>query len=345
MSIINHAKNYRTTDMRDCNTKSLKDECKKHLNYMYQFQKGIESITLKEFLEYKFDKHWKIVDLDVSFDAMLTYAIVYAQYDIQKFHDIYDKIKLQDKQKYKYCIKPEPDLEIVGDWLTSPLHMIKLYMGLMWEEEKSKDSKGKLHNKEYVNLFNKTSNKHLLYAPAGSWENYCQKNIDVIWNSFDGKAKRFLNNTFMAGNFIPMLKYINPCRCNFNNDTLDSLLWKMYCCFQLSKDSEKLENYIKNAFTGKYAKLAISNVKKWMEIFNYSWDDFLSANDLTMAVGKNKIPLSLQSGETITINIGGKYDPEPQNFADCLRFFDNFNLIIETRTEKIWTRINKWKKF
>ena len=90
--------------------------------------------TLKDWLEYKFSKLNKknVGDLDVSEWAMVVYAIELITYQSDKYANVIQNIELQNNEKSKFSIKINPEMR--GDWLTSPLHIIKTYMGLMWEE-------------------------------------------------------------------------------------------------------------------------------------------------------------------------------------------------------------------
>ena len=315
--------------------------------YLAQF-KDIDSNSnwLKNWLEYKFpqltaENCYGKADLDVSLMAVISYCRVLGQCGLNADFAL-DNIEEFDKDKYHINVKNYP--KFAGDWLTSPLHIIKLYMGLMWEKERSDSATEK---ESYVALYSKTTRAHLLYAPRDTWEKYCYDNADVIWNSFDDTAKKFLINTLSAGNFICMPVYINPCRCTQfgGDDTVDTLLRKMYCCFELSKDSKSLEEYLDKAFVGSYQENARKNVVAWMKLFDNSWDRFIECNLLQKSVVKSNghygKPLDLRTGQEIKLETGESYSPTPKSYEECLAMMKNYNEIIEWRTGNIIDCLNK----
>ena len=295
--------------------------------------------ALKNWMEYKFPdltgRKYGYGDLDVSAEAIITYAIELNQYK-KEYCNVREKIELQNNSFEKYRIVFEPELR--GDWLTSPLHILKIYMGLLWE---SIHTEKKVELKEYKNLFTATTKKHLLYSPKGNWEYYIYKNVDIIWKAFHDEAKEFMQNVVKAGNFIMMPVYINPCRCKKfgDDDTFDTLMWKMFCCFQLKKDNLELEKYIKLSFSGQYEKEARENVIKWMRIFNNSWDEFVTANCLEFAVECNGKqygrPIDFRTGKIIDIKLGEVYNPLPCNLNECIIMMRNYNECVQKRTSAI----------
>lgn len=321
---------------------------KKYLNYLSQFDEEEQQNYLKKWMEYKFsnlreNKDIQYSDLDVSKMAIITYYQELNQFDEKKYGNNHVTIVNQGDHM-KYSLKLETGLEMRGDWLTSPLHIIKLYMGLLWENMMETDG---TTNEEYISLYQKTTRKHLLYAPKGTWEKYCYENIDIVWNSFDDVAENFMTNVVLAGNFISMPIYVNPSRCKSfgGDDTLDTLLWKMYCCFKLSNNRSKLDTYLASAFRGKNEIEARKNVCLWMEVFNNSWNDFVKYNYLTDAVehegdiyGK---PIDLRSGKVINLEIGDEYNPEPKDIKECREMLNNYNILVSKRTSDIYNLFKK----
>ena len=318
---------------------------RKYLNYLYQFDENMDMENIfKSWLEYKYPKlTTKGIngDLDVSLMAVITYCKELSSYD-KSYSDILNKIEMQ-KEENKFQIRLDDNMEMRGDWLTSPLHIIKLYMGLLWEKEKKQEKSEKV---QFVNLFDRTTRAHLLYAPVGTWEEYCYKNSDIIWDSFDDEAKEFLLNTISAGNFIMMPIYINPCRCmSFGgDDTVDTLLWKMYNCFNLKNEEDKFNDYLKNAFSGNKAEEARKNIVYWMNIFNNSWDTFVKYNFLEGFVkyngGQFGRPIDLRSGKEIDLDIGEKFSPMPRDIAEFKNMFINYNKYVEARKNKIYELVS-----
>lgn len=291
---------------------------------------------LKEWLEYKFPKlvgRKDSSDLDVSKKAIITYGLELFAYKKEK--SIFSKISKQSNNSKKYCINYIPELR--GDWLTSPLHMIKLYMGLLWEDN--------MCPKEFKNLFSRVTKKHMLYSPEGFWEEYVYKNADKIWNNFDYIAKEFIKNTVSMGNFIMMPIYINPCRCKAfaEDDTLDTLLWKMYCCFELKRQEKEneLSEYLINSFKGDDEIEARNNVIRWMNLYNNDWQQFIKYNYLQDTVvsrnGKFERPIDLRKGHDILCELYDTYEPLPNNLnlTECLQLMKNYNNYISKRTKRI----------
>ncbi|MEA4804647.1 hypothetical protein [Acetobacterium wieringae] len=322
---------------------------KKYLNYIYQINDNEPDNVLKAWLEYKYpslasEKNKTEIDLDVSLFAIVTYCI-----ELEKLKDsnagMLVRIEEQMDNKSNYSIKLNDSLEIRGDWLTSPLHIIKLYMGFLWEEHMKYDSCS-----PYARLYKRTTRKHLLFAPEGKWEEYCYENADIIWDSFDEEAKIFLVNTISAGNFINMPIYINPCRCKAfgGDDTIDTLLWKMYCSFTLCTEgnSNALDNYLKKAFSGKNQELARENVKNWIKLYDNSWDKFIEYNYLSSMVFKtnNKCgrPFDLRKEkQPISLRIGEEYNPLPKSIEECRSMFKNYNSVVDIRTIEIFEKVIK----
>lgn len=302
------------------------------LDYLSLWKNESIDNYLKIWLEYKNSKN--AIDLDVSLIAIVTYCK-----ELYKFEQInwFDRIVSQ-KYNGKFCIQYEKGLEYRGDWLTSPLHIIKLYMGLLWENEKNNINTTK---RAFVNLYDKCTNKHMLYARKGTWESYCKENAKIIWSAWDEVVKDFLKNTVSAGNFICMPIYINSSRCMAygGDDTLDTLLWKIYCCFKLKENENELDNYINRSFNGKYTVKARLNVKEWINHFG-TWENFVQYNILKKTVGKNGIPIDLRTGKEINLSIGEKFNPLPDNLNELKIMMQNYNDIVKGRTSDIFKCIN-----
>lgn len=332
----------------------MKEE--KYLNYLLQFDEDeSKGNVLKKWLEYKprLNK-FAGTDLDVSIMAVISYCKELIEYK-PDYENLLDKINKQEGSTKKYEITLENSLKMRGDWLTSPLHVIKVYMGLLWETKRDNKEESK-----YTELFDRTTNKHLLYIPENvsqNWQEYCYDHAEIIWEVFNDFARDFVKNTICAGNFIAMPIYINPCRCHFTNDTLDTLLWKMYCCFKLKSEKNELEldKYLESAFRGRYSENAIVNVKKWMELYNNSWDDFVKYNFLSDAVFYDGMhferPFDLRkridgsdendASRVIEIGEGTDYHPMPSDFEECKMMMKNYNRIVEKRSENVFKCIVK----
>lgn len=325
-------------------------------NYLYQFNKNLdEKNFFTIWLEYKYpylnkENNCDYPDLDVSKMAILTYCRGLRVYDSQKYGKIYEEVENQQGCKQMYSIKLKSGVEMRGDWLTSPLHIIKLYMGLLWESE-SKERSGVY--KEYTSLFEKTTKGHLLCAPRGTWVEYCYENSDVIWKTFDEEARTFMKNVVSAGNFISMPIYVNPCRCKKfgKNDTLDTLMWKLYCCFRykMQYDEGGLNEYLSTAFCGEHGEEARKNVISWMQIYNNSWDEFVRYNYMTNFVEKDGNiygkPIDLRTGKAIDLEIGAEYNPLPADIATCRKMLKNYNDLVNKRTKDIYNNLLKNGEF
>lgn len=216
-------------------------------------------------------------------------------------------------------------------------------MGFLWE---SIPEQGSIEHNKYKKLFKETTTKHFLYAPEGRWEKYCSENSDIIWEAFDDETKEFMKNVISAGNFITMPVYVNPCRCKQfgGDDTLDTLLWKLYCCFELRKqDGVRLREYLTKAFRGKNEEAARENVLLWMEIFNNSWEEFVEYNYLTDAVESNGDrygkPIDLRTGKPIDEEIGAEYNPLPEDIGKCRTILKNYNNLVCKRTNDIYDKL------
>jgi len=308
-------------------------------NYLEQFG-DMESAEKDNALEkWLFYEKEMSIDLDTSLEAVLVYWMLFSIYN-QENLNAFETIKAFKGKQYEFT--SINGVKIRGDWLTSPKHVIKLYMSFLWESEKKNENSSV---RDFYSLFDNISSQKVLIPRTDTWLKYYYTNAKTIWKAFGKEARNFVNNSMMSGNFIGMPIYINPSRCGNVDDTVDNLLWKIYCYYHL-KDNEQ-KNYLKNALKGQYDEKAKENFIKWLEYFKH-WNNFVEYNYMQSFVcsdleGYGK-PISLKTGNEICCKIGRKYQPMPQNKDEMDTMLYNYNVAVEDRTRRIFCEIVKNKQ-
>lgn len=308
-------------------------------NYLEQFvemDSSEKDNILEKWLLYKKKMS---TDLDTSLVAVLVYWMLFSIYNQENLNAL-ETIEAFNSKQYEFTIIN--GVKIRGDWLTSPQHIIKVYMRFLWESEHNNENSSV---REFCLLFDKISSRKILIPKDGTWLEYYYKNVKTIWKAFDKEARKFINNSMMSGNFIGMPIYINPSRCGYDDDTVDNLLWKIYCYYNLKDGGQ--EKYLEKALTGKFADNAKINFDKWLKYFE-SWNNFVEHNYIHAFVysdleGYGR-PISLKTGSEISCGIGEKYQPMPQNKDEMDTMLHNYNVAVEDRTRRIYCEIVKNKK-
>lgn len=307
-----------------------------------QFEDNIwhnEENYFKKFLEYKKDKsEFSKVDCDVSILCMVMYTLLNDKLSLKQ-------IANQEENKEQYEIRID-DGRFRGDTLTSALHLLKLYLGCLWKRIGSDEQLRQIDKyKDFHKLFHSiNAMTKKLEAPVGTWDTYCFRHSDIIWNAMDEEAKEFLRSCHMFGNYmcIPGNAYqrqsFNSSRSNCSRwDTVDTLLAKIYGYYQYGDIS-----YLESIFKKKKNELT-EETMKWLAGFE-NWQDFVDTNALQPFLDETSlIPISLKTGNIIKIDEIKTYDPIPETYDEFLKFFSEISKRIALRNECIFERITSEK--
>ncbi|MBE6777632.1 MAG: hypothetical protein E7542_05935 [Ruminococcaceae bacterium] len=322
------------------NTDIIKSE-----NALCQFENETwyhEENSLNKFLEYKkkSSSFYRGVDCDASILCIVMYVLLSDELEL-------NNIVYQDNNKQKYELQSSIG-KFRGDTLTSALHSLKLYLGSLWKRIDNNPLLQKQDRyRQFYNLFNEIATTGIPKVPQENtdWISYCHQNCDIIWNAMDIKAKNFLKNYNMFGNYmcIPGNTYqisqnrstsFNTARSNYGEwDTVDTLLIKIYAYYQYSNDT-----YLKSIFTNKKDELTKETLN-WLENFK-DWSDFINKNALQPFVDKTTLtPICLKTGNPIKANEIENYDAIPKNYDEFLLFFKEVSERIKARNECIFDKI------
>lgn len=309
-----------------------------------------EQNYLKKYLAYKFDKEaiYNGVDCDVSLLCIVMYVLLSSNIELT---DIVDQSESGDGKKYEIRINEN---RFKGDTLTSPLHLLKLYLGSLWKHIDNNDQlKSEKRYKDFYDLFpDGTANNGKILFPVKNRKEIpaCfYKHSDVIWDAMDDEIKCFLRNYYMFGNYmrVPGNSYpvnenrstsFNMSRSDFGKrDTVDTLLVKIYAYYKYDDSS-----YLKSMFTMKQEELTQETLS-WLGEFD-GWTDFVDKNALSAFVDEQTMaPICLKTGCPVKENELNSYDAIPKNYEEFLAFFDELSERIALRSESIGEKLSSMK--
>lgn len=353
-------------------TKEEVEEMKKRIlqgdfldkNYLTQYRPVDCSSALKRFCLYRSgaEQVWHGEDCDVSFAAVVTYAMMYNWLDI-------NSIQWQPGSYTKYCVMSILGNQYYGDTMTSAWTVFRRYLFYLWDKEPEESCFRELFDrdekveqlvtpeyKEYKAALKKgeVSETQLTYP---TFQDYFYKLIihkpqalEIIEERTSARSKNFLNNYMMPGNFI-----VVPCGFNYERsgrghaadlDTVDRMLWAIYHYFRCIKNKNEIEaqKYLNKLFAkiaDNQAKMnmSVSNFKNWLKDAEiHTWDEFTAQNCMDPFVSKEDgKPISLKTGKQIPED-DKDYDPMPKCIDECECFFKTVNDGILERNQLVWKR-------